>query len=426
MVLFADFGPNPSRNVVLFVAPDGARRADPEMAAPVLKSPTGHVFRVEGKRRPVWYAKYRLPTGRQLQRKIGPAWTRNGRPAAGYYTRRTAEDSLRRTLDEIRRGTLPGTVQTGATFADAAAEFLRYIEQDRARKSSTLADYRGVIRSYLLPAFGHMAVEDITERAIESWRAKVVSVKSGQPLSNRNRNKLVTVLHGVMRRAQKVYDLPTNPVAGIEKHPQPHGGDIEVFGPEDVMALVRAASSEQDGALYLTAAYTGLRRGELIALRWRDVDFAGQAIRVRAGYSHGALSTPKSGRIRSVPMAPDVAQVLAQLGRREYFSGPDDLVFPGETGGFLDGSALRRRYRLALEKAGLRPLRFHDLRHTFGTRVIAKADIRRVQEWMGHADVQTTMKYLHFVPREQDAALIGEAFAYEAVSGWRQQATIDP
>jgi integrase len=72
---------------------------------------------------------------------------------------------------------------------------------------------------------------------------------------------------------------------------------------------------------------------------------------------------------------------------------------------------LRRRYKAALAAAGLRPLRFHDLRHTFGTRMIAKADIRRVQEWMGHADIQTTMRYLHFAPRAEDARLVAEAFA---------------
>jgi integrase len=73
------------------------------------------------------------------------------------------------------------------------------------------------------------------------------------------------------------------------------------------MALVRAAASEQDAAIFLTAAFTGLRRGELVALRWRDVDFTGSLIRVRATYTHEALTTPKSGRVRSVPMAPDVA-----------------------------------------------------------------------------------------------------------------------
>jgi Phage integrase family len=70
----------------------------------------------------------------------------------------------------------------------------------------------------------------------------------------------------------------------------------------------------------------------------------------------------------------------------------------------------RRRYKLALERAGLRSLRFHDLRHTFGTRAISKADILRVKEWMGHADVATTMRYLHYVPRPEDARLIAAAF----------------
>jgi integrase len=199
-------------------------------------------------------------------------------------------------------------------------------------------------------------------------------------------------------------------MADVERHRQRANGDIQVFSVEEVHALVRAAESEQDAAIFLTAAFTGLRRGELLALRWRDVDFDASAIRVRASYSSGALTMPKSGRVRSVPMAPDVAQVLAQLTRRVYFTGDDDLVFTGELGSFLDGSALRRRYDRALKEAGLRPLRFHDLRHTFGTRIIARADIRRVQEWMGHADIQTTMRYLHYVPRHGDAGLVADAF----------------
>src|SRR4051794_30995792 len=80
-----------------------------------LEPPTGHVFRREGVRRATWYAKYRLPDGRQVQKRIGPAWTERGRPPAGYFTKRTAEDWLRGVLDEARRGTLPGLVRTGAT-----------------------------------------------------------------------------------------------------------------------------------------------------------------------------------------------------------------------------------------------------------------------------------------------------------------------
>ena len=131
---------------------------------------SGHVFRVERKRGPVWYAKYRLPDGRQVQKKIGPAWTERGRPAAGYFTKRTAEDWLRDVLDEARRGTLPGMVRTGVTFAEAAEEYLRWLEYDRDRKPSTLRDYRSIVRTHLLPAFGDAPIEDITAERLERWR----------------------------------------------------------------------------------------------------------------------------------------------------------------------------------------------------------------------------------------------------------------
>jgi integrase len=398
-----------------------------------IQAPSGHVFRAERKRGPVWYAKYRLPDGRQVQRKLGPAWTERGRPPAGFFTKRLAEDWLREVLEQARRGTLPGMVRTGATFADAAAEFLRYAEHDRALKPSTLRGYRSIIDAYLLPAFGERRLEDISSGEVERWRSGLVSAaearreraeadldeaghatRAVRPLSNSSKNRIVTLLHGVFVRACKVYGLPLNPVSGVERHPVKLAGDIEVFSPEEVWALVRAAASEQDGAIYLTAAFTGLRRGELIALRWRDVDFAGSLVRVRTSYAGGALTTPKSGKVRSVPLAPEVAEALAKLSRREWFTGEDDLVFVGEVGSYLDGSALRRRYKAALEAAGLRQLRFHDLRHTFGTRMIAKADIRRVQEWMGHADIQTTMRYLHYAPSEEDAQLVAEAFRTKA------------
>jgi integrase len=374
-----------------------------------LRAPTGSAYRREGKRGAVWYARYRLPDDRQVQRRLGPAWTGRGRPPAGYFTKRLAEDWLRDTLDEARRGTLPAMVQTGATFADAAAEYLRYIEQDRGRKPSTLQGYRSALNTHLLPAFGSMPLEDVTTDVIERW----ISGFQGSP---RMRNKLLIELHGILRRARRVWKLQSNAAAEVEKVPQRPSGDIDVFSPEEVWALVRAAASEQDAALYLTAAFTGLRMGELLALRWRDVDFSSSVIRVRASYYNGNLTTPKSGKVRAVPLAPDVAGALAQLGRREYWTADDDLVFVGVTGDYLDGSALRRRYKTALSAAGLRSLRFHDLRHTFGTRMIAKADIRRVQEWMGHADIQTTMRYLHYAPHAEDAALVAEAFRVESGS----------
>ncbi|WP_027005021.1 tyrosine-type recombinase/integrase [Conexibacter woesei] len=291
-------------------------------------------------------------------------------------------------------------VRTGVTFGRASSEWLRYCVEDRACKPSTMVDYRHTVSRVFVPIFGPLLLEDISAPTIEAWRASMTT-------SARTRNKQLTILNGIFRRAQKRFGLQRNPVLEIERMREPRQVNLDVFSPEEVMALVRAAESEQDAAIYLTAAFTGLRRGELIALRWRDVDFAGSVIRVRASYAAGALTTPKSGKLRSVPMAPQVAETLARLGGA---ATDDSLVFLGDHGGYLDGSALRRRYKLALDRAGLRSLRFHDLRHTFGTRAIAKADILRVKEWMGHADVATTMRYLHYVPRPEDARLIAAAF----------------
>jgi integrase len=273
-----------------------------------VRPPSGHVFRLDRARGPVWYAKYRLPDGRQVRKKLGSAWSGRGRPPAGYFTKRLAEDWLRQTLDEARRGTLPGMVRTGATFADAAAEFLRYAGQDRSCKPSTLREYRSAVNGRLVPAFGEVRIEDITPAMIERWRASLPPT-----LANRTKNKLLILLQGCFAVRRACGDsLPT--LWRIEKHPQSASGDTEVFSPEEVMALVRAADNEQDAAIYLTAAFTGLRRGELLALRWRDVDFAGKAIRVRGSFAGGKLTTPKSGKVRSSRWRPTRLVVRADDG----------------------------------------------------------------------------------------------------------------
>jgi integrase len=381
--------------------------------------PSGFVFRLEKARGASWWAKYRLPDGTQVKRKIGPAWVGRGRPAEGHFTKRLAEDWLHDRLEEVRRESVfavatPGlpnrAASTSVTFAEAAAEYLRFAEQDRGCKPSTVRGYLNAIKVHLLPVFGEMKLEDITVQEIERWRAGMSSVRVQRELSNKTKNNLLVLMHAIFRHAVKLYGLPANPVASVDRFRVRSSGDIQVFSPEEVWALVRAAGSEADAAILLTAAFTGLRRGQLLGLRWRDVDFTGSTISVRASYAAGHLTTPKSGKVRAVPMAPDVASALAKLGDRERFTGDDDFVFAGEVGAPLDGDALSSRYRDALARAGLRPLRFHDLRHTFGTRMIAKADIRRVQEWMGHADIQTTMKYLHYEPRKEDADLVARAF----------------
>jgi len=381
------------------------------MAEAWARQPSGYVYRRDGERGAVWHVKYRLPDGRQRKKKIGPAWGERGRPPTGYFTKRTAEAWLRDRLDEARRGTLPELADTQATFADASAEFLRFVEQDRDLKPSTLRGYRSIVDAHLDPQFGETRLTDITPRSIEGWRSSLCAADDGKPLSNASKNRILVLMNGIFERARKVNNLPRNPLSEIERHPERSSNDIDVFTVDEVRRLVKAAASKQDAALYLTAAFTGLRRGELIALRWREIDIDNSVIRVRASYAARTVTVPKSGKVRSVPLAPEVAAALTKLRKRRHWKSDDDLVFVGLAGEYLDGSALRRRYLAALDKAGLRHFRFHDLRHTFGTRMIASADVRRVQEWLGHADIQTTMKYLHYVPRDSDAALVAEAFS---------------
>jgi integrase len=147
------------------------------------------------------------------------------------------------------------------------------------------------LEAHLLPAFGSMLLEGVTTAVIERW---LVAVDGSQ----RTKAKLLIELHGIFGRGRKAYGLRENPVDDVEKFSGKASGEIQVFSPEEVWALVRAASGEQDAAIFLTAAFTGLRMGELLALRWRDVDFERETIRVRASYYLGHLSTPKSGKVR--------------------------------------------------------------------------------------------------------------------------------
>ncbi len=160
----------------------------------------------------------------------------------------------------------------------------------------------------------------------------------------------------------------------------------------------------------MTAALSGLRRSELLALRWEDVDFEQSSIRVFEGYSAKQKGKPKSRKSRTVPMVDQVADALSDLSTRNAHTGKGDLVFVSREGSHLDDSALRRRYLATLDAAKLRRLRFHDLRHTFGSLAINKASIVQVQAWMGHADIKTTMRYLHHKSRADDARLLSAAF----------------
>jgi integrase len=385
------------------------------------KTSTGHVARVDGTRGASWYVRIRAggSSGKQIQKRLGPAWTERGRPPAGYFTKRKAEAELRTMLADLDRGTSALIKKTtGATFADAAAEYLRFVTDVRRRESSTVADYAGVVHGYLVPRFGQRDVASITADEIEQYRDELLAAGK---LSARTIVRHLTVFHGVYRRAMRVWGLTVNPASAdlVERPSVSYSGEFTTLDGEQLAALMRAASSEQDAALYLTAAMTGLRQGELRALRWCDVDFTGDRIHVRRSATVGSgakVKAPKSGRVRSVPMVPAVAEALARLSTRQYFRGDDDLVFPNEVGAIENDTLLRRRYFKALKTAELPPVRFHDLRHVFGSTAVREFQLSDVQAMLGHAHVTTTMRYVHHRPGADDAQRLAKAFGGNRVS----------
>lgn len=153
--------------------------------------------------------------------------------------------------------------------------------------------------------------------------------------------------------------------------------ELRFLETEELEALIRKVPNDELGrverVLYRTAAMTGMRRGELLALRWSDIDWMHSVVRVRRSYTRGEFSAPKSRRsARAVPLADVLAAESERHHRRSLHNGDLDLVFAHPaTGNPVDPARLRKRFAVAARGAGLRPVRFHDLRHTFGTRMAA-------------------------------------------------------
>jgi len=121
------------------------------------------------------------------------------------------------------------------------------------------------------------------------------------------------------------------------------------------------------------------------------------------------VKAPKSGKVRSAPLVDEVRVALNGLSQRDYLDGRDDLVFPAQGGGHLDGMAVRRAFYKALKAAKLPRIRFHDLRHCFATLAVQHWDLTRVQGYCGHAHIGTTMRYVHHSPAVEDAAILSAA-----------------
>ncbi len=174
--------------------------------------------------------------------------------------------------------------------------------------------------------------------------------------------------------------------------------------------LQRAEEDAQLAELIRIAAYTGVRRGELIALRWRDVRWEDRVLVVERAVSGDVEGATKGRRVRYVPLSDQALGALDRLSRRDNFTSADDYVLCGAAGDRLDSSAIRRRYLAARDAAGAPALRFHDLRHTAGTLLTRVLDPVTVRDVLGHADLKTTERYLHAVKASRLADAATRAF----------------
>jgi integrase len=258
------------------------------------------------------------------------------------------------------------------TFREAAEAWFTHGRNKRGRpwRASTRRDYRSALDRWLLPRLGDLQLAEVNDAHIEEFLAAAEAAG----LADGTRQKLLTILHIIFVRARKrrEWGLSANPVNAVDSIAGAERAEFEIYSPDEVAALLRAAASPADAALFLTAVGAGLRRGELIALGVGDVAFGERKIRIEHSYAVGVETKPKSGKTRTVPLREDVSRALASL-LNERGNPPDEaLVFPDADGEHQSCPAVSARYVEARDRAGLRSLSFHALRHTWATQLAKK------------------------------------------------------
>ncbi|MDQ6775271.1 MAG: tyrosine-type recombinase/integrase [Actinomycetota bacterium] len=356
-----------------------------------------------------WIGAWYGPDGRRVRRKVGDVRT-EGR--ADGLTKAQAERALRRMRELDRPPVAPDAERV--TMEQAGREFCQRLELKGRRKSHQLT-VASDLRNHIAPFFAGKTVDRIRPTDIERYIAAKRKTLAVKTIRNH-----VNTMHSIFDLGLRKGWCQTNPVK-LADRPTVKKTETRIqFLDQPELEQLLAAPYPDDAfgriepTLYLTAAMTGLRQGELLGLRWRDVDFDARKVRVVSPYVRGEFGDPKSaGSGRSVPMAERVAVALRELRSRSVYSRDRDLVFcHPETGKPLDRSKLVRRFKQAIDRAGVHRITFHELRHTFGTRMAAAGTpMRTLQHWMGHADSKTTQIYAHYQPSDQEADAVDRAFA---------------
>jgi integrase len=396
---------------------------------------TGQLYEKHG----AWYGRWRTSDGRRLNRRVGEI--RSPGESDGM-TRAMAEREFRRIQQAEERSPRLAKPRERRTVSEASDSLRRKLAVGGARPTY-LSCCESMQRVHIDPSLGDLRLEKAARGGVEDLAAVMLD-KGLSPKTVRN---VLSYLHSVFEHAIDLGWTSDNPVRRAARPKRRRAGDanpdLQFLTLDELDAVIRAipdgvvvrepAPTRRNrlGAapppppdvlgpvlrlLIRTAAMTGLRRSELLGLRWRDVDWTAQRVRVRNVFVRGEHSSAGKSDLstrRSVPLADRLVSELDAWSRRTVFAAEDDLVFAHpQTGRALDGSKITRRFQQACRDAGVRVIRFHDLRHTFATRLAASGQpLRTIQEFLGHADSKTTQIYAHYAPSAREVEMVNEAFA---------------
>jgi integrase len=278
-------------------------------------------------------------------------------------------------------------------------------------RESTYSRDKYLVTNHVKPSIGRVKLKNLNARLLQSlYRERLDSGLSGSTVQ-----KIHHVLHKALTQAMRWELIPRNPADSV-KAPTPTPKEMHPLSVLEARQLLEAARGDRLEALYVLAIHTGMRRGELLALKWADVDLDLATVRVRRtltrgedgrGYVVGAAT--KSGKGRHVRLTPSAVEALKRHRARQAKENlkvgglyrDQDLVFAGEGGNPINPSNLRNRsFKPLLERAGLPRITFHDLRHTCASLLFQRnVHPKFVQELLGHASVAITLDtYSHMLP----------------------------
>ncbi len=278
-------------------------------------------------------------------------------------------------------------------------------------KPGTWRRYSNDIRLHLTPTFGHKRLDTITRQDIRD----LIAIKRETGLAWNSVRNFICPLREMFNHALDDGVLAVSPatrLGKLNKKPADRQQDLHPLTREELRLYLETMRQHfpKEYPFFLTLARTGLRRGEALALQWEDIDWHGRFVEVRHTYCHASrrLLSPKNGKTRRVDMSQQLTDTLRALlierkkeTLQKGWGEVPSWVFTSETGTMIDGDNIRRRVHCkALEKAGLRYVRLHDLRHTFASLLIQQGEsLAYVKEQLGHYSIQITVDtYGHLVP----------------------------